>query len=135
MFRNVFLADITEHHGLDERAISSVQAYASECKAELVDWFKLPQQVQPQLPITGKVFSGLATGAQLWPQIHQRISELSTNGYAGAIFHVLSYNPYILSEARKLNQPDLVIRTTPVPVLLTKWRGTFRSVPNRGYSV
>jgi len=129
----VFLADITEHRGLDENAIRSVQAYASECNAELVDWFKLPHQAQPQLSTAGGVFSGLETGAQLWPQIQQRILQLTNNGYAGAVFYVLSYSPLILSEARKLNRPDVVIRTTPVAVLLTKWRASLGSSPTRSY--
>jgi hypothetical protein len=133
MFRNVFLVDITEHRGPDERAINSVRAQASECNAELVDWFELPHQAQPQLPITGRVFPGLETGLQLWPKIQQRIFELSTNGYKGAIFHVLSYSPYILSEARKLSGPEIAIRTTPVPVLLTKWRTSLGSSSTRSY--
>src|SRR5436190_4401629 len=125
MFRNVFLVDMTEHRGLEQSAMRSVQAYASECNPELIDWFKLSRQVQPELAKAGKVFSGLEIGPQLWPQIRQRILELSSNGYAGCLFHMISYDPYILTEARNLSRPDLVIRSTPLAVLLTKYRTSF----------
>jgi len=130
MFKNVFLVDITEHRGLDERVVTPVQAFASECAAELVDWFVLPRQVHPQLGTRGRVFPSNAIGLQLWPQIRQRILELHSNGYGGAVFHVLSYSPYILSEARSLNRPDMLIRTTPIPVLFTRRRGASSDVPS-----
>jgi hypothetical protein len=122
MFRNVFLIDITEHRGLEQSAISSVQAYASDYNPELIDWFKLPHQVRPELGNGGTVFSGLETGLQLWPTISQRIVELSKGGYAGSVFHVISYDPSILTESRKLSRADLVVRTTPLAVLITKAR-------------
>jgi hypothetical protein len=132
MFRNVFLIDMTEHRGLEQSAISSVQAYAADYNPEIVDWFKLPHHVRPDIGIGGKVFSGLETGSQLWPQIRQRIAELSGNGFAGSVFHVISYDPYVLAEARKLNRPDLILRTGPLAVLLTKWRTSLPPSPAYG---
>jgi len=127
MYRNVFLVDMTEHRGLEQSALRSVQAYASECNPELIDWFKLPRQAQPELTKAGKVFSVLETGLQLWPQIRQRLLELSSNGYAGCLFHMISYDPYVLTEARNLSRPEMVVRSTPLAVLLTKYRTSFGS--------
>src|ERR1700716_1800817 len=130
MFRNVFLIDITEHRGLEQSVISSVQAYASSYNPEVIDWFKLPHQVRPELGNGGEVFSGLETRLQLWPKMNQRILELSNNGYAECVFHVFSYDPAILAEARKLNRPDMIVRTGPLAVLITKWRLSFQSSSN-----
>jgi integrase len=98
MFRSVFLVDMTKHRGLEQSALRSVQAFASECDPELIDWFKQPHRAQPDLAKAGKVFSGLETGLQLWPRIRQRILELSSNGYAGCLFHMISYLPADLAD-------------------------------------
>jgi hypothetical protein len=132
MFRNVFVVDITEHQGLEETAIRSVQAYAADYEPVRIEWFKHSSQAQPPCSPNDQVFSVDEEGMQLWPQMRERLAALSTNGHAGAVFHVLAYNPFILMQARGLNGPSMTVRVKPMPVLITALRQSSYSRPHAG---
>lgn len=105
MMKNVFLFDITRHIGPVQSLMGSAQRYVSSWAPDRVEWFAFQDQalssdLQPSSPNVVNTVS--AAGEGLWTTIENRIRHLSGDGFAGATFHILSYDGSLLRAADRL---------------------------------
>jgi hypothetical protein len=90
--------------------ISSARAHMAPFAPPEVLWFVRPWQV-PNIETTpaDKIQVVEDDGKSTWPQIAAQVDRLGSDGHADSSFHVLSWDPYLLTEAGKLDNPERTI--------------------------
>lgn len=110
MSEHMFLLDLTKHVGPTQSLISSARAHMNPFEPTEIHWFVRQLQGQNIEPTQVDHFQIVEEGETfIWPKITALIDKLSGDGHAGASFHVMSYDPYLLSNAGKTSSPTRLI--------------------------
>lgn len=104
-----FVADITRHLGDSSNLVNAILTQVSSYGDVGVEWYVRSDQ-RPHLPANSSVFVE-SHDEDLAKRLEGRLVSLSQNGAAGSIFHVFSYDRFVLGAASALNGPNLCVVT------------------------
>ncbi|MSV35555.1 MAG: hypothetical protein EXQ47_08165 [Bryobacterales bacterium] len=107
MANHHFLNEITNHIGDSSVLVKAILNLVSVYGNAEVEWYVRPDQ-QQFLEANSSVFVEL-NHADLAARLKNRVVQLSQNGAAGSIFHIFSYDGFVLGAATALNGPDLCV--------------------------
>lgn len=111
--RHYFIVDLTKYQGSVWSAIDSVKRYvSSRYEAYGIGWFARPEHAT-YLSDTDqkKILTGLPDATERVSAMKNWILQLSQNGAAGSMFHVLSVDGLLLAEIADLNGSSLSVAT------------------------
>jgi hypothetical protein len=126
---HVILADITRHKGNSVGLIQQVDRYASGYRTAEIAWYVRPDQEYFLRDRTDLIVveQGNYEGRNRAQRVSDWILELSQNGAAGHVFHVLSYDNWVLQAAGSLGGRNIRVEAKYMMDIRTRQYDGFRS--------
>lgn len=125
MGRSRVIADIRRHNGDSRMVIGLVGSFALKEGAD-VEWLVRPDQAHLRPP--GQIIGCTEQYDRSWSiQIRERITQYAQNDPGGS-FWVLSYDPYVRTEAERLQLPNTRVTTISPAVLIAQASGVRKAL-------
>jgi hypothetical protein len=121
MPNHVFLAEVANHNGDASNVVSAILGRVAIYGAVEVEWYARPEQ---QTLLRGQPNVLVVTQTEdLAVRLKDRVQALSSNGAAGSIFHLFTWDNSLIGALGALNGPDLCVTGHHMMELLGKGNG------------